>query len=108
MMRVLVWLCFAFFAGCSVISDFDGFRFGANDAGSDGAVDAGRDAAVDAGRDRATSIQLTSGGGQTSSPRYRARIHIGTPQPMGTVSSSRHRLNVGPGAIGPRTEGQNE
>ncbi len=71
------------------------------DAGQDGGIDGGTDGGTDGGADQGpvtsrTRIHTTAGGGTTQSANYKARIHIGAPQPYGTASSAEHKVQAGP------------
>ena len=48
---------------------------------------------------RRGGVMSTSGGGVIASTQHRMRVRIGAPQPMGTTSSSSHRITTGPGAL---------
>jgi hypothetical protein len=77
-------------AGPETGDDADGETDGADADGEDGS---------DAGRTLPALISSTSGGGEISSPNYRARISIGTPQPMGAGSSASYQGRFGAGAV---------
>ena len=99
--------------GCSALTDFDGYTFGAGrDAGidsgsidsgtSEGGVDAGRDGAViDSGPRPVTGAAQTSGGALLVSPTHKLRVYVGAPQPMGERSNATHRVRTGPGSLAP-------
>ena len=71
-----------------------------NDAGTDAGVDGG-DPGADPGGDQAqvtgkTRKNVTSGGGTTQSASYKARLHVGAPQPYGKAESASHKVQAGP------------